>query len=39
MAPNERVTKTLRLAAGRYTLSCSVPGHRQYGMVARLTVG
>jgi plastocyanin len=39
MAPNERVTKTLQLAAGRYTLSCSVPGHRQYGMVARLTVG
>jgi plastocyanin len=39
MAPHERVTKTLHLAAGRYTLSCSVPGHRQYGMVARLTVG
>jgi uncharacterized cupredoxin-like copper-binding protein len=38
MAPNERVTKTLRLAAGSYTLSCSVPGHRQLGMVARLTV-
>ena len=39
LAPNERVTKTLHLTAGRYTLSCSVPGHRQYGMVARLTVG
>ena len=39
MAPNERVTKTLKLAAGRYALSCSVPGHRKYGMVARLTVG
>jgi hypothetical protein len=39
MAPKERVTKTLQLPAGRYTLSCSVPGHRQYGMVARLTVG
>jgi uncharacterized cupredoxin-like copper-binding protein len=39
MKPNERVTKTLKLPAGRYTLSCSVPGHRQYGMVARLTVG
>ena len=39
MAPKERVTKTLHLAAGRYTLSCSVPGHRKYGMVARLTVG
>ncbi|HZP71742.1 MAG TPA: plastocyanin/azurin family copper-binding protein [Gaiellaceae bacterium] len=38
MAPSERVTKTLQLAAGRYTLSCSVPGHRQYGMVARLSV-
>jgi plastocyanin len=39
MAPKERVTKTLQLPAGRYTLSCSVPGHRGYGMVARLTVG
>jgi plastocyanin len=39
MAPNERVTKTLKLPAGKYTLSCSVPGHRQRGMVAHLAVG
>jgi uncharacterized cupredoxin-like copper-binding protein len=39
MKPSERVTKTLTLPAGRYTLSCSVPGHRQQGMVARLIVG
>ena len=38
MAPNERVTKTLKLTPGRYTLSCSLPGHRQLGMVASLTV-
>jgi AcrR family transcriptional regulator len=36
MAPKEHVTKTLRLAAGRYTLYCSVPGRRRHDMVARL---
>jgi plastocyanin len=39
LAPRERVTKTLNLPAGRYTLWCSVPGHREHGMVAPLTVG
>jgi plastocyanin len=38
MAPKERVTKTLHLVAGSYTLSCSIPGHRKLGMVARLIV-
>jgi len=38
MAPSERVTKTLKLGPGRYTLFCSIPGHRALGMVATLTV-
>jgi plastocyanin len=39
LAPGERTTKTLTLSAGRYTLWCSLPGHREHGMVAPLTVG
>ena len=39
LAPGERTTKTLTLPAGRYTLWCSLPGHRRHGMVAPLTVG
>jgi uncharacterized cupredoxin-like copper-binding protein len=39
MAPGGRQTKTLRLPPGRYTLWCSLPGHRAQGMVAPLRVG
>jgi uncharacterized cupredoxin-like copper-binding protein len=38
LSPNSHATKTLTLAPGKYTLSCSLPGHRQLGMVATLTV-
>lgn len=33
-----RAERTLRLTAGRYTLWCSLPGHRGRGMVATLVV-
>jgi plastocyanin len=36
--PGARSTKTLKLADGKYTLYCSIPGHRALGMVATLTV-
>ncbi len=38
LAPGKLETKTLQLAPGRYTLFCSIPGHRALGMVASLTV-
>jgi uncharacterized cupredoxin-like copper-binding protein len=38
LAPEAIATKTVTLAPGKYTLSCSLPGHRQLGMVATLTV-
>ncbi len=34
----EHVDRTLRLAAGRYTLWCTLPGHRGRGMAATLVV-
>ncbi len=34
----QSATLTVTLKAGTYTLYCSVPGHRQAGMVAKLTV-
>jgi uncharacterized cupredoxin-like copper-binding protein len=39
IGPNARVTKTLVLPPGRYKLWCSIPGHRERGMSATLTVG
>ncbi len=38
LAPEGMATKTVALSPGRYTLSCSLPGHRALGMVATLTV-
>ncbi|HZO97563.1 MAG TPA: cupredoxin domain-containing protein [Gaiellaceae bacterium] len=38
LSPGGRATLTVRLAPGRYTLWCSLPGHRARGMVAPLVV-
>jgi plastocyanin len=37
--PGQSAKLTVTLAAGTYTLYCSVPGHRAVGMSAKLTVG
>lgn len=37
--PGASSSVTVTLAAGRYTIYCSVPGHRAAGMVTTLTVG
>jgi len=36
-APGKTVKLTVTLKKGAYTLYCSVPGHRQLGMVTKLT--
>jgi plastocyanin len=33
-----QVTLSLRLAPGRYSVYCAIPGHRQLGMLAHLRV-
>jgi plastocyanin len=38
LSPGGRATLTVKLAPGRYTLWCSLPGHRARGMVAPLVV-
>ena len=38
LSPGAHATRTLKLAPGKYTLWCSLPGHRKLGMVAPLTV-
>jgi heme/copper-type cytochrome/quinol oxidase subunit 2 len=37
IAPGKTVKLTVTLKKGAYTLYCSVPGHRQLGMVTKLT--
>jgi uncharacterized cupredoxin-like copper-binding protein len=38
IAPGKSAKLTVTLAAGTYTLYCTVPGHRAAGMVAKLVV-
>ena len=37
IGPGKTATLTVTLKKGSYTLYCSIPGHRQLGMVAKLT--
>lgn len=37
--PGEEATETITAAAGEYEIYCSVPGHKDAGMVGTLTVG
>lgn len=37
--PGRDATLKVSLTTGNYTLFCNVPGHRQLGMVAKLSVG
>lgn len=38
LKPGKTVTTTLELPTGTYVFYCSVPGHKQLGMVGQLTV-
>jgi uncharacterized cupredoxin-like copper-binding protein len=38
LSPGDHATLTIKLPPGRYTLWCSLPGHRARGMVAPLLV-
>ena len=38
ISPGQSAKLTVTLAAGTYTLYCTVPGHRAAGMVAKLVV-
>lgn len=38
VAPGQSVTVTINAAPGEYEYDCNVPGHREAGMVGRLTV-
>jgi len=39
LQPGESAKLTVTLGAGTFTLYCTVPGHREAGMVAKITVG
>lgn len=39
LQPGQSADLSVQLATGTYTLYCSIPGHRQLGMEARLSVG
>ncbi len=38
LLPQESKTLEVKLAAGTYTIMCSLPGHKEAGMVGTLTV-